>query len=196
MELKISILGLLLALLTLDSASSQDMPSAKKSAPIIGKLVIDPCSTVISGGKANLRIGALSRQAQAYIGDYQFKVSPYFFKNEKGKLSIEVSDDTLNKLASGMSVDFTGQATTSGSGQTRRIDGKATPAGNVGAPSNSGSSQALKKWYSPQPITLMKSRRIRSPARPIERKMTRIEVGANAAPNGIRRVIPPMKRRC
>jgi hypothetical protein len=121
MELKISILGLLLALLALDSASSQDMPSAKKSAPIIGKLFIDPCSTVISGGKANLRIGGLSRQAQAYIGDYQFKVSPYFFKNEKGKLSIEVADDTLNKLANGMAVDFTGQATTSGSGnQTNR----------------------------------------------------------------------------
>jgi hypothetical protein len=130
MELKISILGLL-ALLTLDSASSRDMPSAKKSAPIIGKLFIDPCSTLISGGKANLRIGALSRQAQAYIGDYQFKVSPYFFKNEKGKLSIEVADDTLDKLANGMAVDFTGQATTSGSGKTRRIDGKATPAGNA-----------------------------------------------------------------
>jgi hypothetical protein len=107
------------------------MPSAKKSAPMIGKLFIDPCSTSISGGKANLMIGALSCQAQAYTGDYQFKVSPYFFKNEKGKLSIEVADDTLNKLASGMPVDFTGQATTSGSGKTRRIDGKATPAGNA-----------------------------------------------------------------
>ena len=130
MELKISILGLL-ALLTLDAARSQEMPSAKKSAPIIGKLFIDPCSTSISGGKANLRIGALSRQAQAYIGDYQFKVSPYFFKNEKGRISIEVADNILNKLASGMPVDFTGQAITSGSGKSRRIDGKATPSGNA-----------------------------------------------------------------
>jgi hypothetical protein len=130
MELKISILGLL-ALLTLDSASSQDMPSAKKSAPIIGMLFIAPCSTSVSGGKASLKIGALSRQAQSYIGDYQFKVSPYFFKNEKGKLSIEVADDTLSKLASGMAVDFTGQATTSGSGNVRRIDGKATPDGSA-----------------------------------------------------------------
>ena len=130
MELKISILGLL-ALLTLDWARSQEVPSAKKSAPILGKLFIDPCSTSVSGGKASLKIGALSRQAQAYIGDYQFKVSPYFFKNEKGKLSIEVADDTLSKLASGVAVDFTGQATTSGSGDVRRIDGKATPDGNA-----------------------------------------------------------------
>jgi len=130
MKLKISIYGLL-TLLTLNWASSQEVPSAKKSAPIIGKLFIDPCSTSISGGRANLRIGSLSRQAQTYIGDYQFKVSPYFFKNEKGKLSIEVADDTLNKLASGMAVDFTGQAITSGSGKTRRIDGKATPAGSA-----------------------------------------------------------------
>jgi hypothetical protein len=33
----------------------------------------------------------------------------------------------LKKLASGMAVDFTGQATTSGSGETRRINGTATP---------------------------------------------------------------------
>jgi len=138
MELKIWILGLL-ALLTLDWARSQEVPSAKKSAPIIGMLFIAPCSTSVSGGKASLKIGALSRQAQSYIGDYQFKVSPYFFKNEKGKLSIEVADDTLSKLASGMAVDFTGQATTSGSGNVRRIDGKATPDGSARG--------AVKLWF-------------------------------------------------
>ena len=130
MSLKISILGLL-ALLTIDWASSQEVPSAKKSAPTVGMLFIAPCSTSVSGGKASLKIGTLCREAQAFTGDYQFKVSPYFFKNEKGKLSIDVADDTLSKLASGMSVDFTGQATTSGSGEIRRIDGKATPSGNA-----------------------------------------------------------------
>jgi hypothetical protein len=72
----------------------------------------------------------LNRQAETYVGNYEFKVLPYFFKNEKGKLSIDVPDETLKNLASGMAVDFTGQATTSGSGKTRRINGKATPVGH------------------------------------------------------------------
>jgi hypothetical protein len=126
MGLKLSILGLF-ALLTLNWAGAQAVPSDKKSAPTLRDLVLEPSSTAVPGGKANLTIGVLTRQAKTYIGEYQFKVSPYFFKNEKGTLSIDVSDETLKKLDSGLAVDFSGEATTTGSGKTRRIDGKATP---------------------------------------------------------------------
>ena len=129
MELKLPMIGVL-ALLAVSWASGQVTPSAKKFAPTSGDLFLEPSSTWVSGGKVSLRVGVLIRHAEAYIGDYKLKVSPFFFKNEKGSLAIDVSDETLRKLASGIAVDFTGQATTSGSDKTRRINGKATPSGH------------------------------------------------------------------
>ena len=116
----------LFSLLALHLAIAQGTPSSKKA------LFLEPSSTPIPGGKASLTIGVLTRRAETYIGDYQFQVSPFFFKNEKGKLSIDVSDATLEKLANGVAVEFSGQATTSGSGKTRRIHGKATPSDDKG----------------------------------------------------------------
>ena len=129
MELKLPMLGVL-ALLAVSWASGQVTPPAKKFAPTSGDLFLEPSSTSVSGEKVSLRVGVLTRQAGTFIGDYQLKVVPLFFKSEKGSLSMVVSDETLRKLASGMAVDFTGQATTSGSGKTRRIDGEATPSGS------------------------------------------------------------------
>ena len=117
----------LLTLLALNLAIAQVMPSNKQSTPAPRDLFLEPSSTAVPGGSARLTIGTLTRQAETYVGNYQFKVSPYFFKNEKGKLAIAASDEILKKLDSGMAVDFTGQATTTGSGKTRRIKGKATP---------------------------------------------------------------------
>jgi len=124
-RLKFSTLGL--TLLALNWANVQVWTAQSPSASTTGDLVVEPSSTPIPGGKASLKIGVLIRQAAAYVGDYQFKVTPYFFKSEKGKLSIDVSDEILKKLASGKAVEFSGQATTSGSGETRRFIGKATP---------------------------------------------------------------------
>jgi len=117
----------LLTFLALNLAMAQVTLSNQKSAPALRDIFLEPSSTAVPGGSASLTIGVLTRQAETYVGDYQFKVSPYFFKNEKGKLSIDIPDETLKKLGSGMAVDFAGQATCSGSGKTRRINGKATP---------------------------------------------------------------------
>jgi hypothetical protein len=63
-----------------------------------------------------------------YSGDYTIKVSPYFFKNEKGKLSIIVSDESLATLNEGKVAAIIGTATTSGQGgKSRHIDATATP---------------------------------------------------------------------
>ena len=118
----------LLTVLALDWAIAQVTPSNKQSEPAPRNLFLEPTSTAVPGGNAKLTIGVLTRQGETYVGNYQFKVSPYFFKNEKGTLAIDASDETLKKLDGGMAVHFTGQATTSGSGKTRRINGKATPA--------------------------------------------------------------------
>ena len=94
------------------------------------RMKIDPCSTSLAGGKAKLLTTALRRDAAKYVGNYDLKVSPYFFKNEKGTLSIDVSDEALRKLARGTVVDFAGRAVTSGTGKSRAVKVKVTPGGS------------------------------------------------------------------
>jgi len=55
------------------------------------------------------------------------KVNPYFFKNEKGMLSIEAPEESVKKLTNGIAVDFTGKAFSSGTKKIRAINGTATP---------------------------------------------------------------------
>jgi hypothetical protein len=117
----------LLTLLALNWAGAQVSPFAEQAAMPKGVLFLEPCSTAVPGGKATLTVGVLTRRAETYVGEYKLKVSPYFFKNESGKLSIDVSDETLKKLDGGAGVEFSGQATRSGDGKTRQINGNATP---------------------------------------------------------------------
>jgi hypothetical protein len=129
----------LLALLAPLCASAMAAPSTNSAATNL-LLIIDRSSAVVSGGKATLSIGPLKRAGDIYAGDYLMKVSPYFFKGEKGRLAIVVSDESLAKVTKGIPAEITGTATTSGKdGQTRRIDATATPSDN-----NRG---ALKLWF-------------------------------------------------
>jgi len=83
----------------------------------------------IAGGKAILTIGALQRADGVYSGNYKINVSPYFFKNEKGKLAIVVSDESLAQINQGKVAAIIGTATTSGKGgASRHMDATATPA--------------------------------------------------------------------
>ncbi|HMJ91429.1 MAG TPA: hypothetical protein VK530_16525 [Candidatus Acidoferrum sp.] len=101
-------------------------------------LSIASSATAVSGGKATLTIGTLTLTTNVYGGDYTMKVSPYFFKSEKGKLAIVVPAESLAKVTHGVPVNITGTAT-SKDGHARRIDAVATPADN-----NRG---ALKLWF-------------------------------------------------
>ena len=56
------------------------------SNPVTRKLFIDPSSTSVRLGKATLIVSPLTRRGGNYIGDYQLKVRPYFFKSETGSL--------------------------------------------------------------------------------------------------------------
>jgi hypothetical protein len=83
----------------------------------------------ITAGKVTLTIGSLQRSNGVYLGEYHITVSPYFFKNEKGKLAIIVSDESLAKISHGKVAAIIGTATTSGKGgESRHIDATATPA--------------------------------------------------------------------
>lgn len=119
----------LLALLAPLGASTLAAPPATNSASANRVLIIDPSSMPIAAGKATLTIGSLQRTNGIYSGDYKVSVSPYFFKNEKGRLAITVSDESLAKANQGKVVAIIGTATTSGKdGLTRHIDATATPA--------------------------------------------------------------------
>jgi hypothetical protein len=97
-------------------------------APTSRILMIDPSSMSVGGGKATLIIGALQRADGVYSGDYQIKVFPYVFENEKGRLAIVVSDESLAGINQGKVMAIVGTATTSGKGgRSRHIDATATP---------------------------------------------------------------------
>ena len=82
----------------------------------------------VPAGKATLTIGVLERVAGVYVGDYWMNVSPYSFKNEKGRLAIVVPDAAFATVRAGKTATIVGTATSSGKdGETRHIDATATP---------------------------------------------------------------------
>lgn len=90
-------------------------------------VAIAPGKTSIYIGSVTLTTPSLPHRGETYAGTYAAKVFPYFFYNEEGTLSIDVTDDMLRALARGETVDFTGTGLSS-DGEPRRIEGKATPA--------------------------------------------------------------------
>ena len=70
--------------------------SGPNSAAATDRLLqIDSCSMPVAEGKATLIVGSLQRTNGIYAGEYKIKVFPYFFKNDKGRLAILVSDAAL-----------------------------------------------------------------------------------------------------
>src|ERR1700731_1941135 len=92
------------------------------------KLFIDPSSTSVAlRGKASLIVSPLTHRDGNYVGDYQLKVRPYYFKTEKGSLLLAASDDSVRKLQAGTAINFTGKAVTYKDGRTHVVLGRAKP---------------------------------------------------------------------
>jgi hypothetical protein len=91
-------------------------------------LLVESSSMPVGGGSATLTIGPLQRTGGVYTGDYKIQVAPYFFKSEKGRLAIVVSDESLARISQGRAEAVIGTATAGGKGgATRHIDATATP---------------------------------------------------------------------
>jgi hypothetical protein len=130
----------MLALLAIGWGATHAVPGSTNSAAPNRILLIDPSSMPVAAGNATLTIGPLLRADGVYTGNYKINVSPYFFKNEKGRLAIVVSDESLAGIAQGKVAVIIGTATTSGpGGVSRHVDATATPA-NI----NRGT---LKLWF-------------------------------------------------
>jgi hypothetical protein len=124
-------IAFLLALLAAGWGGVHAATALTNSASTDRILMIDPSSMPIATGKATLIIGALQRVDGVYTGEYKLKVFPYFLKNEKGRLAIVVSDESLSEINQGKAATIVGTATTTTSGKggrTRHIDATATPA--------------------------------------------------------------------
>jgi hypothetical protein len=130
----------LLALLSIGWGDTHAAPDPASTASANRVLMIDSSSMPIAAGKVTLSIGALQRANGVYSGDYKINVSPWFFNNEKGKLAIVVSDESLARINQGKVAAIIGTATTIGKGgRSRHIDATATPANN-----NRGT---IKLWF-------------------------------------------------
>jgi hypothetical protein len=130
----------LLALLAAGWAGIHTASGSTNSAAANRLLLVDPSSMPVAAGKATLTIGALQRTNGVYSGDYKVKVFPYFFKSEKGRLAIVVSDESLARISEGKAAVVSGTATASGKGGIcRHVEATATPV-NI----NRGT---LKLWF-------------------------------------------------
>jgi len=101
--------------------------TAERSGAVTRKLFIGPSSASVALGKASLIVSPLTHRDGDYVGDYQLKVRPYFFKSEKGSLRLAASDDAVRKLQTGTAINFTGKAVTHKDGRTHIVLGRVTP---------------------------------------------------------------------
>jgi len=114
-------------MLGVTSVVHAERPDSTAGTSSAGKLVIGPSCASVALGKASLIVSPLTHRDGNYVGDYQLKVRPYFFKSEKGSLLLAASDDAVRKLQAGTAINFTGQAVTHKDGRTHIVLGRATP---------------------------------------------------------------------
>jgi len=120
-------ISILLVLLAVGWSDAHATPASTNSAAAGRILMIDSSSMPVAAGRATLIIGALQCTNGVYAGDYRIKVFPYFLKNEKGRLAIVISDESLAEASQGRIVFIAGTATTTKTGKCRPIAAIATP---------------------------------------------------------------------
>lgn len=91
------------------------------------RVVVAPTKTSIYIGSVSMTMPPFVRKGGHFEAAYIAKVFPYFFYNENGTLSVDVSDQMLRALARGEPIEFKGRAVRA-DGVERRVEGRATPA--------------------------------------------------------------------
>jgi hypothetical protein len=103
-------------------------PAAAEEQPLdaYARVAVAPTKTSIYVGRVSLEMTTFERAGGRYSSTYVAKVFPYFFYNESGQLSVEISDAALHQLERGEVIEFQGRAVTT-DGDERRITGRAIP---------------------------------------------------------------------
>ncbi len=125
--LKLLLLGFLVLMFS-GAPSGRALAAVGSQAEAAGRrMFVEPSSTTVAKGKVSLTVQPLTRAGDFFVGGYEIKVVPYFFKNEKGGLKLKASDETVAKLKGGQPVKFTGTATNAKNGKVKVVTGRATP---------------------------------------------------------------------
>ena len=90
------------------------------------RVEVAPTKTSIYIGRVTMTMPALVRAGGTYETSYTAKVFPYFFYNESGRLTIDISDDMLRALDRGEAIEFKGRGVST-TNEDRRVEGKVTP---------------------------------------------------------------------
>lgn len=114
--------GLILLLLGIGTRLAAEVPLARYA-----RVEIAPTKTSIYIGTVSMTMPTFVRGAGVFTSTYSARVFPYFFYNEKGRISITLSDATLRQLQNGQPIEFEGEGVNT-DGETRRIAGRAVPA--------------------------------------------------------------------
>ncbi|MEI7534193.1 MAG: hypothetical protein WCK57_07460 [Verrucomicrobiae bacterium] len=105
--------------------AAQTTPPATNSA---GRTLILENSTMsLPTAKATLIIGPLICSNHVYVGEFKVKVFPYFFKNQRGLLAINVPEEAQAAFNQGKPVTVSGTATSTKDGHVRQVQIMATP---------------------------------------------------------------------
>ena len=87
-------------------------------------VTVAPMKTSIYVGSVALNTGEFRREGEKFATTYEAKVWPWFFWNENGHITITLAPSSLEKLAKGERVEFSGEAINS-KGKPRTVTGRA-----------------------------------------------------------------------
>ena len=99
-------------------------PSTNTASPV---LILENSTLPLMTAKATLIVSPLTRTNGVYAGDFKVKIFPYFFRSDRGRLAINVSDTALAAVYEGKTVVVSGTSTSTKNGTVRHIEITATP---------------------------------------------------------------------
>lgn len=119
------VLFLLLLLSMTRWGAAQTVPTATNS--VSRTLILENSTMSLPTAKATLIIGPLICSNHVYVGEFKVKVFPYFFKNQRGLLAINVPEEAQAAFNQGKPVTVSGTATSTKDGHVRQVQIMATP---------------------------------------------------------------------
>jgi hypothetical protein len=100
--------------------------SAATSHRALNQVDVAPTKTSIYIGTVSMTMPTFVRHGGTFEASYTAKVFPFCFYNEKGTLTVAISDTQLDDLVAGRTITFTGRGVRD-DGAPRPVEGKATP---------------------------------------------------------------------
>ena len=90
------------------------------------RVEVAPSRTFAGIASVSMAMPVFIRSGGTYETNYRATVIPWIMFNEKGRLSVDISDDLLRALERGEPIDMKGRAIRD-DGAERRVEGRVTP---------------------------------------------------------------------